>query len=144
MKTQSVSQKLDSIFLPIAIDSKSPEDFIFRARIIKSVDPEISNYFTEKFGYSGGKKLSLNQAAENYLNYAMEKSQSRPAKKLDSDHQRFKQMIKAMGMSYKSLAADLGLEYNSLKSMLAPSKELPKWAISMLLVYEKMNQSDLD
>lgn len=60
--------ELNKIFLPIAQVSHSPEDFINRARIIKAVQPEISEFFSDRFG-SGG-SASMNEAAKNYFIYS--------------------------------------------------------------------------
>tara|TARA_R110002020_G_scaffold475112_1_gene708639 strand:+ start:25549 stop:25773 length:225 start_codon:yes stop_codon:yes gene_type:complete len=67
---KSIENQLNLIFLPIARDSKSPEDFITRSSIIKGVDPKISTFFYEKFGTNQGRHLSMNEAAENYLQYS--------------------------------------------------------------------------
>jgi hypothetical protein len=95
-------------------------------------------------------KISLKFLTDNYQtikamsSIESEPDQKRAAKKLDQDHIRFKQAIKAMGMTYKSLAIDLGLEYNSIKSMLAPAKELPKLAVAIVLTYEKLKGPEQD
>lgn len=78
---QIKSQKLDDIFLDIALNSANPADFINRARIIKSVDPELANYFSESFGTdSDGQFLSMEQAAKNYLEYAIGKNLKQASK----------------------------------------------------------------
>ncbi|MCH9621038.1 MAG: hypothetical protein S4CHLAM20_04520 [Chlamydiia bacterium] len=50
-------------------------------------------------------------------------------------HEEFKIMMSSLGLSYRDLADMIDLEYSSLKSMLAPSKDLPRWALSMLIVF---------
>ena len=49
-----------------------------------------------------------------------------------TDHEKFKALLDKVGLTYASLAEKMGFTYNSIKSMLAPAKELPKWAKSML------------
>jgi hypothetical protein len=34
------------------------------------------------------------------------------------------------------------MKYDSVKNQLAPAKELPKWAKSMLIVYDKLNKEN--
>lgn len=54
-----------------------------------------------------------------------------------TDHEKFKDLLDKVGLSYTSLAEKMGFTYNSTKSMLAPGKELPKWAKSMLILSER-------
>jgi len=51
-----------------------------------------------------------------------------------TDHEKFKALLDKLGLTYASLAEKLGMQYDSVKNQLAPAKELPKWAKSMLLV----------
>lgn len=55
-----------------------------------------------------------------------------------TDHEKFKALLDSVGLTYKTLAEALGLQYDSVRNQLAPAKELPKWAKSMLLVVEKL------
>jgi len=55
-----------------------------------------------------------------------------------TDHEKFKALLDSVGLNYAGLAKELGFTYDSTKSMLAPAKELPKWALSMLLLAKKI------
>ncbi|HAH35131.1 MAG TPA: hypothetical protein DCL81_00815 [Algoriphagus sp.] len=62
-----------------------------------------------------------------------------------TDHEKFKALLDSVGLTYASLAEKMGFTYNSIKSMLAPAKELPKWAKSMLILserWEKIKEKD--
>ena len=59
-----------------------------------------------------------------------------------TDHQKFNQLLKELGMSRHDLANHIGLTKKSIYSQLAPSKGLPKWAKSMLLVYDRIGNND--
>lgn len=51
-----------------------------------------------------------------------------------TQHQEFKQLMKKLGFTNTTLAIYLGLKPSSVTNILAPGKkELPRWAISMLL-----------
>lgn len=56
-----------------------------------------------------------------------------------SDHEKFRSLLESLGLSYKELADRLGLKYTSVTNQLAPAKELPKWAKSMLIVSDAYN-----
>jgi hypothetical protein len=60
-----------------------------------------------------------------------------------TDHEKFKALLNLVGLNYISLAKAIGMKYNSVKNQLAPSKELPKWAKSMLIVYDKLKNNDI-
>lgn len=53
-----------------------------------------------------------------------------------TDHEKFKALLQELGLSYQDLSELMGFTYDSTKSLLAPAKELPKWAKSMLIVYK--------
>jgi hypothetical protein len=55
------------------------------------------------------------------------------------EKRKFDIMLKDLGMNYRQLAEILGLEYTSVVNQCAPAKKLPKWAISMLHVWELYN-----
>ena len=59
-----------------------------------------------------------------------------------TDHEKFKALIDSVGLTYASLAEKMGFTYDSTKSMLAPSKELPKWAKSMLIINELLTEKN--
>ena len=53
-------------------------------------------------------------------------------------HEDFKSMKKQLKLTNASIASEIGLTADSVKNQTAPSKELPAWAKSMLLVYNKL------
>ena len=57
-----------------------------------------------------------------------------------TDHEKFKVLLESVGLSYHLLAEKMGFTYDSTKSMLAPSKSLPKWAKSMLILAERWEE----
>lgn len=54
-----------------------------------------------------------------------------------TDHEKFKALLESVGLNYHSFAEEMGFTYDSTKSMLAPSKPLPRWAKSMLILSER-------
>jgi hypothetical protein len=52
-----------------------------------------------------------------------------------TDHEKFNELVEQLG-GRKKLAAFLGMAESSVKNQLAPAKELPRWARSMLYVQE--------
>jgi DNA-directed RNA polymerase specialized sigma24 family protein len=65
---------------------------------------------------------------------------------MTDQHQKFQAMLVELGLTYRSLGDMLGISYNSVKSMCAPGdqspKKLPKWAVSMLIVWDRMKGED--
>jgi hypothetical protein len=64
-----------------------------------------------------------------------------------TDHEKFKALLDSVGLTYALLAEAIGMKYDSVKNQLAPAKELPKWALSMLLLserWEKIKEKDSD
>lgn len=57
-----------------------------------------------------------------------------------TDHEKFKALLDELGLSYKELAEAIGMKYDSVKNQLAPSKPLPKWALTMLITKERLNK----
>jgi len=58
-----------------------------------------------------------------------------------NDHEKFKSLMSELGiLSYHELAELVGLKYQSVKSLMAPSKPMPTWARSMLIVYNRMKE----
>lgn len=53
------------------------------------------------------------------------------------DHQKFKALLDELGLSYRELAEEIGMKYTSVTNQLAPAKELPKWAKTMLVVWDR-------
>jgi hypothetical protein len=54
----------------------------------------------------------------------------------EPSHIKFKNLMADLDMNYRDIADLLGMKYSSVKNQLAPAKELPKWAVSMLFVSE--------
>jgi len=64
-----------------------------------------------------------------------------------TDHEKFESLLNRAGISRHDLAKHLGLAYGSVQNQLAPSKDLPRWAKSVLLVlerWEKIKEKDSD
>lgn len=62
-----------------------------------------------------------------------------------TDHEKFESLLNEVGISRHDLAEHLGLAYGSVQNQLAPSKKLPRWAKSMLLLgerWEKIKEKD--
>jgi transcriptional regulator with XRE-family HTH domain len=55
-----------------------------------------------------------------------------------TDHEKFKALLEKLGLSYRDLAELLRMKYDSVKNQLAPAKNLPKWAVSMLITFERL------
>lgn len=56
-----------------------------------------------------------------------------------TEHEKFKDLLEQLGISYKDLADKLGMKYTSVTNQLAPAKKLPRWAKSMLIVALELN-----
>jgi len=64
-----------------------------------------------------------------------------------NDHEKFESLLNRVGISRHDLAEYLGLAYASVQNQLAPSKELPRWAKSIMLYEErreKIKEKDSD
>jgi hypothetical protein len=59
---------------------------------------------------------------------------------MTGQHEKFETLMNELGFSRQDLADLLGMKYSSVTNQLAPAKKLPKWAISMLIVYEKFSK----
>jgi len=55
-------------------------------------------------------------------------------------HNRFKEMKKGLGMTNKDIAEITGNEYNSIKSVTQPNKEIPRWLKLAIVVYETIKK----
>lgn len=53
-------------------------------------------------------------------------------------HEDFKTMKKQLGLTNALIASEIGLTSDSVKNQTAPAKELPSWAKSMFLVWQKL------
>lgn len=59
-----------------------------------------------------------------------------------TDHHRFEALLDDLGLSRRELAQELDIKYTSITNQLAPAKELPKWAKSMLLVQDRWKRKE--
>lgn len=57
-----------------------------------------------------------------------------------TEHEKFREVLDKLDLSYKDLADKLGMPYNSLKSQVAPAKKLPKWAVSLVLAFDILSE----
>lgn len=57
-----------------------------------------------------------------------------------TEHEEFNALLKEVGLSRKELAEKLGFTYDSVRSQLALSKVLPRWAKSVLIFNEFKKQ----
>lgn len=65
--------------------------------------------------------------------------------KIMTDHEKFESLLNKARISRHNLAEHLDLAYGSVQNQLAPSKKLPRWAKSMLLLgerWEKIKEKD--
>lgn len=53
-----------------------------------------------------------------------------------TDHEKLKALMKERGLSYYDIAEITGHSYNSVKSMLQPNKEIPRWVKLVLYVWD--------
>ena len=53
-----------------------------------------------------------------------------------NDHEKLKALMKDLGLSYHDIAKITGHTYNSVKSMLQPSRDIPRWMNLVLFVWE--------
>jgi hypothetical protein len=54
-----------------------------------------------------------------------------------TEHEKFESLLNDAGISRHDLAEHLGLAYGSVQNQLAPSKDLPRWAKSIMLYQER-------
>lgn len=57
---------------------------------------------------------------------------------INMTHSDFKEMKKQLGLTNALIASEIGLTSDSVKNQTAPAKELPTWAKSMILVWNKL------
>lgn len=53
-------------------------------------------------------------------------------------HADFKKMKKQLGLTNALIASEIGLTTDSVKNQTAPAKELPTWARSMILIWQRL------
>lgn len=54
-----------------------------------------------------------------------------------TDHQKFKSLLDELGISREEFAELMDMKFTSVTNQLAPAKELPKWAKSVLIFHER-------
>ncbi len=54
-----------------------------------------------------------------------------------TDRENLKALMKELGLSYQDIANITGHSYNSVKSMLQPNREIPRWMNLVLYVWNK-------
>lgn len=53
-----------------------------------------------------------------------------------TDHEKLKALMKERGLNFFDIAKITGHSYQSVKTMLQPNKELPRWVNLVLYVWE--------
>lgn len=54
-----------------------------------------------------------------------------------NEHQKFKSLLDEAGISREEFADLMDMKFTSVTNQLAPAKELPKWAKSVLIFHER-------
>ena len=57
-----------------------------------------------------------------------------------NDHQKFKALLDEAGLSREDFAELMDMKFTSMTNQLAPAKDLPKWAKSVLIVHERLEE----
>lgn len=57
-----------------------------------------------------------------------------------NDHQKFKDLLNEAGLSREEFADLMGMKFTSMTNQLAPAKDLPKWAKSVLIFSERLEK----
>ena len=57
-----------------------------------------------------------------------------------TDHLKFKALLDEAGLSREDFANEMGIKFTSMTNQLAPAKDLPKWAKSVLIVHERWEE----
>ena len=60
---------------------------------------------------------------------------------LMDNHQKFKDLLDEAGLSREDFANEIGIKFTSMTNQLAPAKDLPKWAKSVLIVHERLEET---
>jgi hypothetical protein len=53
-----------------------------------------------------------------------------------TDHEKLKALMKERGLNFHDIARITGHSYQSVKTMLQPNKELPRWMNLVLYIWE--------
>ena len=62
-----------------------------------------------------------------------------------TDHEKFKALLNEAGLSREEFAELMEMKFTSVTNQLAPAKELPKWAKSVIIFserWEKIKEKD--
>jgi len=57
-----------------------------------------------------------------------------------TDHLKFKALLDEAGLSREDFAELMDMKFTSMTNQLAPAKDLPKWAKSVLIVHERLEE----
>jgi len=57
-----------------------------------------------------------------------------------TDHLKFKALLDEAGLSREDFAELMDMKFTSVTNQLAPAKDLPKWAKSVLIVHERLEE----
>ena len=57
-----------------------------------------------------------------------------------TDHLKFKALLDEAGLSREDFAELMDMKFTSMTNQLAPSKHLPKWAKSVLIFHERLEE----
>jgi hypothetical protein len=125
-KTEGIPKEL-SEFVDIAKKSKDGKDFIKRSREIKGVDPKVSQLFFDKYGKKGGKDLSMQEAAQNFVDVA---KKEKPKKEESKDSSGGRTGDPIVNKKVSKIAKDIGMTPNRLGKDY--KKEMGKAAVSAL------------
>jgi len=56
------------------------------------------------------------------------------------NHQKFKDLLDEAGLSREDFAELMDMKFTSMTNQLAPAKDLPKWAKSVLIFHERWEE----
>ena len=56
------------------------------------------------------------------------------------NHQKFKALLDELELSREDFAELMDMKFTSMTNQLAPAKDLPKWAKSVLIVHERWEE----
>jgi len=60
---------------------------------------------------------------------------------LMDNHKKFKALLDEAGLSREDFAELMDMKFTSMTNQLAPAKHLPKWAKSVLIVHERLEET---
>ena len=56
------------------------------------------------------------------------------------NHQKFKALLDELGLSREDFAELMDMKFTSMTNQLAPAKDLPKWAKSVIIFHERWEE----